>query len=91
MNEQGLVDSAILLMALGEDTAAEVFRHLTPKEVQRLGETMSRTRTTSRDRVQAVLDRFQSDAGDLSTLVDDTDGTSGRCCSARSARTRPAC
>ncbi|MCD6734658.1 MAG: flagellar motor switch protein FliG [Burkholderiaceae bacterium] len=73
MNEQGLVDSAILLMALGEDTAAEVFRHLTPKEVQRLGETMSRTRTTSRDRVQAVLDRFQSDAGDLSTLVDDTD------------------
>src|SRR5690606_4703962 len=74
MNEQGLVDSAILLLALGEDAAAEVFRHLTPKEVQRLGETMSRTRTTSRERLQSVLERFQADAGDLSTLVDENDG-----------------
>ena len=73
MNEQGLHDSAILLMALGEDAAADVFRHLAPKEVQRLGEAMSRTRTTSRERLQAVLDRFHSDAGDLSTLVEDTD------------------
>ncbi|MCD6682010.1 MAG: flagellar motor switch protein FliG [Burkholderiaceae bacterium] len=73
MNEPGLVDAAILLMALGEDAAAEVFKHLSPKEVQRLGETMSRTRTTSRERMQSVLDRFQKDAGDLRTLVDDTD------------------
>ncbi len=73
MNEQGLVDSAILLLALGEDAAAEVFRHLGPKEVQKLGETMSRTRTTSRDRLQSVLDRFHADAGDLSTLVEDND------------------
>jgi len=73
MNEQGLADSAILLMALGEDAAAEVFRHLAPKEVQKLGEAMSRTRTTSRERLQSVLDRFEADAGGLSTLVDDTD------------------
>lgn len=73
MNEQGLVDSAILLLALGEDAAAEVFRHLGPKEVQKLGETMSRTRTTSRDRLQAVLDRFHADAGEQSTLVEDND------------------
>ncbi|MCO5099832.1 MAG: flagellar motor switch protein FliG [Burkholderiaceae bacterium] len=73
MNEQGLADAAILLMALGEDAAAEVFRHLAPKEVQKLGETMSRTRTTSRERLQAVLGRFQADAGDLRTLVADTD------------------
>jgi len=73
MNEQGLADSAILLMALGEDAAAEVFRHLAPKEVQKLGEAMSRTRTTSRERLQSVLDRFQADAGGLSTLVNDTD------------------
>ncbi|MDT3677603.1 MAG: flagellar motor switch protein FliG [Burkholderiaceae bacterium] len=73
MNEQGLADSAILLMALGEDAAAEVFRHLAPKEVQKLGEAMSRTRTTSRERLQSVLDRFHADAGGLSTLVNDTD------------------
>ncbi len=73
MNEQGLVDSAILLMALGEDAAAEVFKHLAPKEVQKLGETMSRTRTTSRERLHSVLDRFHSESGEHSTLVDDTD------------------
>jgi len=73
MSEQGLADAAILLMALGEDAAAEVFKHLAPKEVQKLGETMSRTRTTSRERLQAVLGRFQADAGDLRTLVADTD------------------
>lgn len=73
MNEQGLADSAILLMALGEDTAAEVFRHLAPKEVQKLGEAMSRTRTTSRDRMNAVLHRFHADAGDLSPIVGNTD------------------
>ncbi|HEY0878402.1 MAG TPA: flagellar motor switch protein FliG [Zeimonas sp.] len=73
MNEPGLVDAAILLMALGEDAAAEVFKHLSPKEVQKLGETMSRTRTTSSERMQLVLDRFHKDAGDLRTLVDDTD------------------
>ncbi len=73
MNETGVVDAAILLMALGEDAAAEVFKHLSPKEVQKLGETMSRTRTTSRERMQSVLDRFQKDAGDLRPLVADTD------------------
>ena len=39
MDEQGLSDAAILLMSLGEEEAASVLRHLTPKEVQGLGET----------------------------------------------------
>ncbi|MGA1328401.1 MAG: flagellar motor switch protein FliG, partial [Rubrivivax sp.] len=39
MDDTGLEDAAILLMSLGEEQAAEVFKHLTPKEVQRLGET----------------------------------------------------
>ncbi len=34
-------DAAIFLMSLGEEEAAEVFKHLSPKEVQRLGETIS--------------------------------------------------
>ena len=40
MDEQGLNDAAIMLMSLGEEEAAEVFKHLSPKEVQRLGEAM---------------------------------------------------
>ena len=41
-DEAGTRDAAVLLLALGEETAAEVFRHLTPKEVQGLGEVMAR-------------------------------------------------
>ena len=36
-NEDGLQDAAILMMSLGEAEASEVFKHLSPKEVQRLG------------------------------------------------------
>ena len=41
MDEQGLENAAILLMSLGEEHASEVFKHLAPKEVQRLGERAS--------------------------------------------------
>lgn len=73
MDDQGLEDSAILLMSLGEEEAAEVFRHLAPKEVQRLGETIARMKTVPRERVEQVLERFDTDASDQSMLVSDTD------------------
>jgi len=73
MNEQGLEDAAILLMSLGEEEAAEVFKHLEPKEVQRLGETIARMKSISRDKVEGVLDRFSSVAAEQSILVPDTD------------------
>lgn len=73
MDEQGLEDSAILLMSLGEEQAAEIFKHLDPKEVQHLGETMARLKTVSRERVQNVLTRFSTDVADTRSLVEDTD------------------
>ena len=73
MDEQGLERSAILLMTLGEEAAAEVFRHLSPKEVQKIGETMTRLRTVPRERVGQVLEQFQSEAGSNGSLVADTD------------------
>ncbi len=36
----GMDRSAILLLSLGEDEAAEVMRHLGPREVQKLGAAM---------------------------------------------------
>jgi len=71
--ESGAEDAAILLMSLGEEEAAEVFKHLAPKEVQRLGETIAKMRTVSRDRVDGVLEKFTSLAGSQSHLVSDTD------------------
>jgi flagellar motor switch protein FliG len=73
MDEHGLERSAILLMTLGEEAAAEVFRHLTPKEVQKIGETMTRLRTVSRERVGQVIDQFRTEANTNGSLVADTD------------------
>ena len=57
--DEGLHNGAILLLALGEDCAAEVFKHLTPKEVQRLGERMARLTTVSDVQFDEVLRRLR--------------------------------
>ena len=73
MDDKGLEDAAILLMSLGEEEAAEVFKHLEPKEVQGLGETIAKLKSVPRDRVEKVLTRFADDSTDLGVLVPDTD------------------
>lgn len=72
MDDQGLEDAAILLISMGEEEASEVFRHLTPKEVQRLGETIARTRSVPRERYDRVLMRFESQVRDQGALDVDT-------------------
>ncbi|QBK03707.1 flagellar motor switch protein FliG [Hylemonella gracilis] len=69
---EGLQDAAVLLMSLGETEAAEVFKHLAPKEVQKLGEAIARTKSITRDRVDEVIDRFTTDAADQSLIVTDS-------------------
>jgi flagellar motor switch protein FliG len=59
-------------MTLGEEEAAEVFRHLAPKEVQRLGETIARMKAVSRERVDKVMDQFEQLAANESLLVADS-------------------
>jgi flagellar motor switch protein FliG len=73
MDDKGLEDAAILLMSLGEEEAAEVFKHLEPKEVQSLGETMAKLKTVTRERIDSVLDRFAEESTELGVLVADTD------------------
>lgn len=73
MDDQGIEDAAILLMSLGEEEASEVFKHLTPKEVQRLGETIAKLKSIPRERFDAVLEKFGSNASENQVLVPDTD------------------
>jgi len=73
MDEQGLEDAAILLMSLGETEAAEVFKHLTPKEVQRLGETIAKMRAVPRERFEGVVAKFTEQAAEQSLIVGNTD------------------
>lgn len=72
MDDQGLQDAAIFLMSLGEEEAAEVFKHLSPKEVQRLGETIAKMRSVTNERVSQVLDKFTAAASSERLLVSDT-------------------
>ena len=73
LNTEGLEDSAILLMSLGEEDAAEVLKHLTAKEVQNMGETIARMKSISRERMERVLEDFSGIAADRCDLVNDTD------------------
>jgi flagellar motor switch protein FliG len=72
-DNKGVEDAAIFLMSLGEEEASEVFKHLAPKEVQALGETIARMKSIPRERFDAVLNRFTEVAADQSMLVTDTD------------------
>ena len=73
MDDKGLENAAILLMSLGEEEASEVFKHLSPKEVQALGETIAKLKVIKRSQVEQVLDKFDAVAETHSTLVTDTD------------------
>ena len=72
-DDAGVEDAAILLMSLGEEEAAQVFKHLAPKEVQKLGETIAKLKTIPRDRVEKVIDKFDQAASEDSMLVTNTD------------------
>lgn len=73
MDSQGLEDASILLMSLGEEEAAQVFKHLAPKEVQSLGETIARISVVPREKIERVLKRFTDIAQEQQLLVADTD------------------
>jgi flagellar motor switch protein FliG len=73
MSDAGVEDSAILLMSLGQEEAAEVFKYLTPKEAQKLGAAMAKTKNVSRDKVEEVINRFHDEADESSTIGMDSD------------------
>lgn len=57
-NISRLDQAAILLMTLGESTAAEVLKHMGPKEVQRLGTAMAQLNNIQQPEVELVLSNF---------------------------------
>lgn len=72
-DDSGVERAAILLMSVGEEGAAEVFKYLTPKEVQRVGETMARVSTVSRERIEEIIKSFHETREGQFSLVADTD------------------
>jgi flagellar motor switch protein FliG len=56
----GVERSAILLLALGEKDAAEILRHMGPKEVQDVGLAMATLTGVTTDQMEAVMHEFVS-------------------------------
>ena len=55
MNAEGLTKSALLLMSIGEEEAAQVFKFLAPREVQKIGAAMAALKNVTREQVEAKL------------------------------------
>jgi len=54
----GTEKAAVFLRSLGEAEAAEILKHMNPKEVQKVGQTMATLNNVTREEVQEVLDTF---------------------------------
>jgi flagellar motor switch protein FliG len=57
-----LTRCAILMMSLGEDAAAEVFKYLSSREVQQIGSAMANLKQVTRADVDQVLEDFRREA-----------------------------
>jgi flagellar motor switch protein FliG len=57
-NRDGAERAAILLMTLGEQAAAEILKHMTPKEVQKVGAAMAALQNVSKQDVNVVVANF---------------------------------
>ena len=55
---KGAERAAILLMAVGEKAASEIMKHLTPKEVQKVGSAMASINNVSTAQVESVVNDF---------------------------------
>jgi flagellar motor switch protein FliG len=58
VKRSGTERAAIFLMTLGEQTAADVLKHMGAKDVQRVGTAMAQLTNVSRDEVASVLTQF---------------------------------
>lgn len=68
MSDDGVQKAATLMLALGEDGAAEVMKYLGPREVQKIGAAMAAIGAIPHESIAKVLEEFKS-AADLSSSV----------------------
>lgn len=73
MSEDGVMKSAVLMLALGENEAAEVMKFLGPKEVQKLGSAMATLSSVGREEVETTVNEFLTIADGSSDFGMDSD------------------
>ncbi|NDU85627.1 MAG: flagellar motor switch protein FliG [Ferrovum sp.] len=60
MSDEGVNKSAIFLMTLGENEAAEVLKQMAPKEVQKISTAMASLKALTKDQITEVFDEFHT-------------------------------
>jgi flagellar motor switch protein FliG len=70
MSEDSIRKCAVLMLALGHEEAAEVFKYLGPKEVQKLGTAMTSVGNINREHIEAVLREFHDETEGRISLAD---------------------
>jgi flagellar motor switch protein FliG len=74
MSDAGVRKSAILLMSIGEEEAAEVLKYLGPKEVQKIGAAMASLSNVTHDEIRSALSEFSDETMERTTLGMESDG-----------------
>ena len=72
MSQAGIEKSAALLLSLGEEATAAVFRYLSPLEVNRLGSAMRELEVLPRERVRAILRDYAAESAEQTGFAADT-------------------
>jgi flagellar motor switch protein FliG len=73
MSDAGVQKGAILMLALGENEAAEVMKYLGPREVQKLGAAMSTMKSVASEQLEEVLADFRAETEQNTSLGVDSD------------------
>ena len=73
MSDESIEKCAILLVSLGEENAAEVLKHIGPREVQKLGHAMAAIKSVPRAKIEGVLDEFHQHMTEHSSVHLDSD------------------
>jgi flagellar motor switch protein FliG len=68
MSDTGINKSAILLMTLGANEAAEVMKYLEPKEVQKISSAMVALKNLTREDISNVFTEFHEVAAEKTTI-----------------------
>ncbi|MCB1799738.1 MAG: flagellar motor switch protein FliG, partial [Gammaproteobacteria bacterium] len=64
----GVERSALLMLGLGEKHAAEILRHMGPKEVQEIGLAMASLSNVTNSQMELVMQKFVDAIGEQTSL-----------------------
>ena len=64
----GVQRAAVLLMSMGSENAAEVLKHLNPKEVQALGAAMATLDNVNKATMETVMDQFVTEVNNQTSV-----------------------